>query len=491
LTTQEKDTKRTLECCNDHADQRPAKSLCLEEATIVGSDDLAAKALQENKAQLRKALRTELMAELLASVDVCETEAEIDVIRTHIGHLMKIHRSTYTDQCQPETQSKPQSPPCQQLDKEEDVLDDGISLEEILDDLQGLDMLPRSVESALAMLADDEEENGLQWLSFEEEGEGQLTPFKQPALATIGNGVSVKTSLIPLSGNGLFATTGFCVGQSVTKYEGAVLGSRYEAAGCEVQTHIAFAKQAGLGNNLYIDGDRLPRHGYGGGSFANHSSKPNAEKVIRSGQVVLIAIKQIGSGDEILLNYGSKESIEVAFGIKRLIQDKDVDGRPSVSVVHIEREPEEDIEGADELDEEDTPPAPVGGLITSLQEVFVIHENQAEFGPEALLDEFARIKECVNTASTGFQYMGSSSQKAKLVSKICGGTFHVYARLYPRGARKAYCVEAKFMGVGSVSAEAMKKRLVAKQQPRNVVIDATTKITRWFDAYDEEVAGLE
>jgi hypothetical protein len=97
----------------------------------------------------------------------------------------------------------------------------------------------------------------------------------------------------------------------------------------------------------------------------------------------------------------------------------------------------------------------------------------------------------VNTASTGFQYMGSSSQKAKLVSKICGGTFHVYARLYPRGARKAYCVEAKFMGVGSVSAEAMKKRLVAKQQPRNVVIDATTKITRWFDAYDEEVAGLE
>jgi hypothetical protein len=499
LTTQEKDTKRTLECCNDHADQRPAKSLCLEEATIVGSDDLAAKALQENKAQLRKALRTELMAELLASVDVCETEAEIDVIRTHIGHLMKIHRSTYTDQCQPETQSKPQSPPCQQLDKEEDVLDDGISLEEILDDLQGLDMLPRSVESALAMLADDEEENGLQWLSFEEEGEGQLTPFKQPALATIGNGVSVKTSLIPLSGNGLFATTGFCVGQSVTKYEGAVLGSRYEAAGCEVQTHIAFAKQAGLGNNLYIEGDRLPRHGHGGGSFANHSSQPNAEKVIRSGQVVLIAIKQIGSGDEILLNYGSKESIEVAFGIKRLIQDKDVDGRQSVSVVHVELAPEEDIEGADELDdaEEDTPPALVGGLINSLQEVFVIHENQAEFGPEALLDEFARIKECVNTATPGFQYISRASQNRKLVSKICGGAFHVYIRLYPCGvgtslfSMKKQIIEAHYMGVGNISPEAMKNCLKAKNQSRDIVIDSTTKIARWFAAFESELANSQ
>ena len=93
------------------------------------------------------------------------------------------------------------------------------------------------------------------------------------APATIKNGVDVKESLLEDAGRGLFAQRKFVRRDLITKYAGKKLKDKFAAARCYPQTHIVHVSPTSKGqldNDVYIDGDREPVEGSGGGSFANH-----------------------------------------------------------------------------------------------------------------------------------------------------------------------------------------------------------------------------
>jgi len=156
--------------------------------------------------------------------------------------------------------------------------------------------------------------------------------------ATVGNGVEVEPSEIREAGRGLFARgRSFAKGDLVTEYSGARLKDKMEAVQRVVQTHILHCSAAfhgQLGNDIYIDGDRVPQPGRGGASFANHKPKRrcNAEFVYRQidgeGKVFLQATDDIHDGDEIYAHCGS--DLEVMMGEKR----REVDGQ-STRTVHV------------------------------------------------------------------------------------------------------------------------------------------------------------
>ena len=86
----------------------------------------------------------------------------------------------------------------------------------------------------------------------------------------------------------------------------------------------------GLGNDHFIDGLRQPIEGRGGGSFANHSSSPNAEyRVVphshggvRS-RMFLFALQRIGPDEEVFVKYGGRASLDLAFGRRVMIASDD------------------------------------------------------------------------------------------------------------------------------------------------------------------------
>ena len=158
-------------------------------------------------------------------------------------------------------------------------------------------------------------------------------------LATIGNGVAIQPSLIKEAGRGLFAKgRRFQIGDEITEYAGISLSSKLEASQRMVQTHIVHYSpikgrgNASLGNDIYIDGDRLPVAGRGGGSFANHKAKKlcNAEFIGRwvggEPKVFLKATDLIEDGDEIYVHCGS--DLEVMMGSMR----REPDGKTTKTV---------------------------------------------------------------------------------------------------------------------------------------------------------------
>ena len=154
--------------------------------------------------------------------------------------------------------------------------------------------------------------------------------------ATIGYGVDVMQSTITTAGLGLFATRDFKTNEIITEYAGCIMSDRFQAAQCEVQTHIvrvsaAYNRQ--LGPDLYVDGDRTPVTGRGGGSFANHSKTPNAELYPCDGKVFLRARAPITSKSEIFACYGA--DTRVMMGEAQYQATTNSDGRSSVSVVLI------------------------------------------------------------------------------------------------------------------------------------------------------------
>lgn len=170
-------------------------------------------------------------------------------------------------------------------------------------------------------------------------------PAAATPLATIGDGVDVRPSLIDGAGRGLFARgRRFAKGDVITEYAGPRISSdskrrgrrsmacnadEYEAAGLVVQTHVAHLEPRVLGNTIYIDGDREPSAGRGGGSFANHQDSPNAKlHQAWDGRVVLCAERDIEDGGEIYRSYGAAK--DLAFGTHRLTQTTDKDERLTV-----------------------------------------------------------------------------------------------------------------------------------------------------------------
>jgi hypothetical protein len=104
-----------------------------------------------------------------------------------------------------------------------------------------------------------------------------------------------------IAGLGLFALTDIAKGTYLTEYDGE-RKSRCDLGNVHPQTHVAECE------GVYVNGLRVPIHGRGMGSFANHSTQPNCRKLLVGAKVVLVATKQISSADEVTMNYGSKGS---------------------------------------------------------------------------------------------------------------------------------------------------------------------------------------
>ena len=158
-------------------------------------------------------------------------------------------------------------------------------------------------------------------------------------IAMIGNGVVVKQSTIHGAGRGLFACGRiFKPGQLITEYCGNRLFDKITAAQLDVQTHILRVSASfhnHLGNDVYIDGDRDPMDGRGGGSFANHLSKAlcNADFKMVDGKVYLVATKEVLDGSEIYVFCGM--NVDVMMGKKRRRVCTTVDGKATVETVSI------------------------------------------------------------------------------------------------------------------------------------------------------------
>ena len=166
-----------------------------------------------------------------------------------------------------------------------------------------------------------------------------LAPPRPQAVsaATIGYGVDVMQSTITIAGLGLFATRDFKTNEIITEYAGCIMSDKFQAARCEVQTHmvrVSAAYNRQLGQDIYVDGGRTPVTGRGGRSFANHSKKANAEPHPRDGKVFLQARAPIASKSEIFAYYGADR--RVMMGEAHYQETTDSDGRSSVSVVLIQ-----------------------------------------------------------------------------------------------------------------------------------------------------------
>jgi hypothetical protein len=124
----------------------------------------------------------------------------------------------------------------------------------------------------------------------------------------------------------------------ITTYDGEKLADKFAAAECKVQTHIlhmSAAREGQLGQDVYIDGDRVPVDGRGGGSFANHQNHKdcNGKFVLRDGVVYVLATREMFTGEEVYVHCGSDE--EVMMGRKRRVITANIDGGRSIATVPI------------------------------------------------------------------------------------------------------------------------------------------------------------
>lgn len=133
-------------------------------------------------------------------------------------------------------------------------------------------------------------------------------------IATVGCGLSVRMSLIPNAGAGLFAEQCFRRGCLITEYVGSQSLIWKEQARREAQQDPARASHwRGLDSGWVIDGLRIPVIGMGGGSFANdgRSNQANNARYVEllaangvDSRVFLRATRDIRAGEEILVSYG-------------------------------------------------------------------------------------------------------------------------------------------------------------------------------------------
>lgn len=121
-------------------------------------------------------------------------------------------------------------------------------------------------------------------------------------LSTIGDGVEVKKSTIKDAGRGLFALKVFHKGDYITLYDGELI-TRQEA---RRRTNLEYMASR---EGIIIDGQREPRVGRGGGSFANGSvyeKDANASIACDLARLIIRAKKTIDVGDEIVVCYGRR-----------------------------------------------------------------------------------------------------------------------------------------------------------------------------------------
>jgi len=100
------------------------------------------------------------------------------------------------------------------------------------------------------------------------------------------------------TGLGLFATRPIAKRQSIVTYSGERIttaeAARREKRGARYMFEI--------NSRWTIDGSSRRNLG----RYANHSCRPNAEAMLRKGEIVLVAVHDIAPGDEITYDYGEE-----------------------------------------------------------------------------------------------------------------------------------------------------------------------------------------
>jgi hypothetical protein len=127
------------------------------------------------------------------------------------------------------------------------------------------------------------------------------------AAKTIGNGVEVKTSLIPNAGKGLFSGPhrAFLKGEFITGYSGKVITRAQADRARNHNPRLASHMRATGDKRHIIDGDRIVHAGKGGGSFVNEGPGINAKFENVGNKVYIVATTNVAPNTEILVNYGA------------------------------------------------------------------------------------------------------------------------------------------------------------------------------------------
>jgi SET domain-containing protein len=145
--------------------------------------------------------------------------------------------------------------------------------------------------------------------------------LKKKRYATIGDGIEVKQSSIPESGNGLFATRDFNEGEIITTYDGETID--FKTAGELRKQGKASHIRTLVRMSICVDGFKDPAdaHRKGGGSFCNdanysgdtagvskyqNNAKFSVENSAKDPREIcyIRALKDIKSGEEIFVSYG-------------------------------------------------------------------------------------------------------------------------------------------------------------------------------------------
>ena len=341
------------------------------------------------------------------------------------------------------------------------------------------------IATAVSMLVDDMEESSAEMVSDTVSEKGSETGSDDECSsrhviatavsmlvynttpATIGNGVEVKESLLEDAGRGLFAQRKFVGRDLITMYAGKKLEDKFAAAQCDPQTHIihmSTARNNEIGNDVYIDGDREPVEGSGGGSFANHvkfKKDCNAEYTLVNGDVFLRATREIENGEEIYAHCGT--DLDVMMGRKKRVVTTNVNRGRSIATVETSA-PYFEYFGADPHPKLDEYMALCGALIhvqgktaKDTDSYRLYGEHHWEYRKPALKSRAAREQ--------GYLTLMSFSGEGTL----CGGT-----TFRPVGDKTYEIimlrVTATGEGVGSALLGTLKEDLVAAHGDRTVLL---------------------
>jgi uncharacterized protein len=100
----------------------------------------------------------------------------------------------------------------------------------------------------------------------------------------------------PIRGTGGFAHIDISSGTRIIEYVGEKITKQESLARCEKNNEYIFA----LNNTEDLDGnvDWNPAR------FLNHSCAPNCEALLEDGHIWIVALREIGAGEELTFNYG-------------------------------------------------------------------------------------------------------------------------------------------------------------------------------------------
>ncbi|HKO62765.1 MAG TPA: SET domain-containing protein-lysine N-methyltransferase [Pyrinomonadaceae bacterium] len=108
-------------------------------------------------------------------------------------------------------------------------------------------------------------------------------------------GLAIQDSAI--EGRGCFSTASFKRGRKIAEYA----GERISTAEAKRRAGRRRLRICAINNRWSLDGSR----GGNGTHYINHSCKPNAYMKIVYGHILFIALRDIGPGEEITIDYES------------------------------------------------------------------------------------------------------------------------------------------------------------------------------------------